>query len=189
MLDEKGTAAALREAYKNGGYRVAFAEGRVLIRAGVWGVEIEAEYICQKILGTVVEHIGILPDDSTAYLAHKDADPGTTCSLDEELAAWAEIRRNAEAAKTHIKRTQLTLNGYEIWQTGEGLKVRPMAQRFTRIIEATAVKQAFIQKIGDELGQAIYFKGFVELAVIYGVEQKGDNLTRIEGFPWLGEGS
>ena len=189
MLDEKGTVAALKEAYKNGGYRVAFAEGRVLIRAGVWGVEIEAEYICPKILGTVVEHIGILPDDATAYLAHKDADPGMTCSLDVELAAWAEIRKNAEEAKTRIKRTQLTLDGYEIWQTSEGLKVRPMAQRFTRIIEAAGVKQAFIQMAGGELGQAIFFKGFVELAVIYGIEKKGDNLTRIEGFPWLGEGT
>lgn len=189
MLDEKGTVAALKEAYKNGGYRVAFAEGRVMIRAGVWGAEIEAEYICPKVLGTIVEHIGILPDDAAAYLAHKDADPGATCSLDVELSAWAEIRRNAEEAKTHIKRTQLMLNGYEIWQTGEGLKVRPMAQKFTRIIEAAGVKQAFIQMVGGELGQAIYFKGFVELAVIYGIESKGDNLTRIEGFPWLGEGT
>lgn len=189
MLDEKGMVAALKAAYKEGGYRVAFAEGRVMIRAGVWGVEIEAEYIYPKILETVVEHIGILPDDATAYLAHKDADPGTTSSLDVELAAWAEIHRNAEEAKTHIKRTQLTLNDYEIWQTGEGLKVRPMDQRFTRIIEASGVKQAFIHMAGGELGQAIYFKGFAELAVIYGIEQKGDNLTRIEGFPWLGEGS
>lgn len=68
MLDEKRTAAALKEAYKTGGFRVAFAEGKVLIRTNHWAAEIEQDYICPKILGAIVEMIGVLPEAPAAYV-------------------------------------------------------------------------------------------------------------------------
>ena len=34
MLSEKGMVAALKAAYKGGGYKAAFAEGKVMLRCG-----------------------------------------------------------------------------------------------------------------------------------------------------------
>ena len=189
MINEKATVAALKEAYKNG-FRVAFAKGKVLIRTNHWAAEIEQDYICPKILGAIVEMIGVLPEAPAAYVAGKDADPGMTCSLDAELSAWDEIREKAEKAVTPIRRTPITVGGYEIWQTGEGLRARPMSYQYTRIIELSGTKQAFIHKEGDELGTEIFFKGFCEMAVVSGVVfYENAVLNRIEGFPWMGEGS
>lgn len=190
MLDEKGTAAALRAAYKGGGYRVAFAEGKVMIRTDTWGAEIEEEYIIPKILGAIVEHIGVVPKAPAAYFAQKKADPGMTCMLDTELNAWVKIHALANAATTPIRRTRLMMDGYEIWQTKQGLRARPMDPSYTRIIDEGGVNQAFVRMDGEELSNEIYYKGFTETAVIYGVKYKKDGgLERIEGFPWLGKGS
>jgi hypothetical protein len=60
MLDEKGTVAALKDAYKSG-YIVAFTGEQVLIRAGLWAVEIDESQIPPKVMGILVEHIGVLP--------------------------------------------------------------------------------------------------------------------------------
>lgn len=190
MLDEKGAAAALKEAYKIGGFHVAFAGSKVLIRAGYWAAEIEKDYLFPKILGAIVEMIGVLPATPAAYIAGKLMDPGTTCSLDAELSAWDEIRERAKKAETRIRRTQLTVNGFEIWQTRDGLRARPMDGKYTKIIEEQGLGQAFVIKDGDELGTELFFKGFAETVVVCGVEFH-DNavVSRIEGFPWLGEGS
>ena len=189
MLDEKGMVAALKEAYKNGGYRVAFAEGRVMIRAGGWAVELDEEYIRPRVLGTVVEHIGVLPGKPTAYYCKKKMDPGSGVSLDAELDAWEVIHKNHEAADTPIRRTRLQLDGCEIWQTGAGLRARPMDPDFTRIIDEEGIKRAFVRMEDEAPGKEIFFKGFAERAVICGkTYQNNPGLARIEGFPWLGEG-
>ena len=146
MLDEKRTVAALKEAYKIGGFHVAFSRGKVLIRGGYWAAEIEQDYIFPKVLGAIVEMIGVLPVMPAAYIAGKSMDPGTTCSLDAELSAWDEIRERAEKAKTRIRRTQLTVNGFEIWQTKDGLRARPMDGKYTKIIEEQGLGQAFVIK-------------------------------------------
>ena len=190
MLDEKGTVAALKEAYKNGGYRVAFAEGKVLIRAATWSAEIEEEYIYPKILGTIVEHIGVLPEKPAAYFSQKKADPGMTCMLDDELSAWVKLHALANAATTPIRRTRLLMDGYEIWQTKQGLRACPMDPAYTRIIDESGAKQAFVRVDGEELSKEIYYKGFAETVIIYGVKyEKDGSLARIEGYPWMGEGA
>lgn len=43
MLDEKGTVAALKQAYKGSGYKAAFVEGKLPLRCGVWAVEMDEE--------------------------------------------------------------------------------------------------------------------------------------------------
>ena len=191
MLDEKKTVAALKAAYKGGGYRVAFTEGTVLIRAGEWAAEIDAEYIWPKILGTIVEHIGMLPERPAAYTARKGMDPGSTCMLDEELAAWAELDAKAEAATTPIRRTRLQIEGYEVWQTGQELRARLMDPYFTQIIDDEGANRAYTYADGDRLGAEICFKGFVETVIITGVKysKASSAMQRIDGFPWLGEGS
>lgn len=125
MLDEKGMVAALKAAYKGGGYKAAFAEGKVMLRCGGWAAELDEEYILPRVVGTVVEHIGVLPSKPAAYYCQKKMDPGSGVSLDEELDAWEEIHKQSEAADTPIRRTRLLPDGCEIWQTGAGLRARP----------------------------------------------------------------
>ena len=82
------------------------------------------------------------------------------------------------------------LDGFEIWQTSQGLKARPMDPRYTSMVEGDASLNAFIQMDADKLGPAIAFHTFVGEVIIQGVDySKNGNMARIEGFPWLGEGS
>lgn len=190
MLDEKGLVAALKTAFKGGGYKAAFVEGKLLLRCGVWAVEMDEEYLMPKVLGVVTEHIGIVPGIPAAYFCQKKMDPGSGVSLDEELDAWVALREMFEAAATPIRRTRLLMDGYEIWQTGEGLRARPMDPDFTRIIDEEGIKMAFVRIEDGAPSKDIYFKGFAERAVICGVTYENNpGLARIEGFPWLGEGS
>lgn len=189
MLDEKGLVAALKTAFKGGGYRAAFAEGKLLLRCGYWAAELKVEYILPKVLGTVVEHIGVVPEDPAAYFCQKKMDPGSSYSLYEELKAWEALKELIDSADTPIRRTRLLMDGYEIWQTGEGLRARPMDPNFTRIIDEEGVKMAFVRIEDGAPSKDIYFKGFAERAVICGVTYENNpGLARIEGFPWLGEG-
>lgn len=190
MLDEKGMVAALKAAYKEGGYRVVFSEGHVMIVAGYWAVDLDEEYIWPKVLGTVVEHIGMLPQAPAAYICQKDYDPGSTCMLDPELERWATIRSNAASAETAIRRTRLTINGHEIWQTGKSLKVMQVDPAITRIVDEEGARRGCVRLDSGDKEFKIYFKGFAELAVICGLDHKDSpEMARIEGFPWMGEGS
>lgn len=190
MLNEKRTVAALKDAFKGGGYKAAFVDGKLLLRCGVWAVEMDEEYFLPKVLGTVVEHIGVIPVEPAAYYCQKKMDPGSGVSLDEELDAWAALRKMFDAATTPIRRTRLLMDGYEIWQTGEGLRARPMNPNFTQIIDEEGIKLAFVRIEDGAPSKDIYFKGFAERAAISGVTYENNpGLARIEGFPWLGEGS
>ena len=190
MLDERGAAAALKEAFKTFGYHVSFHEGTIFVRTAIWAFEIDEYCIPAKILAVIVEHIGQIPRIPAAYIVQKNRDPGTTCMLDDELNYLEKIRAMAEKAKTPIRRTGLWLDGHEIWQTRQGLKVRPMDPRYTRIIEAEALKTARVQMEDDRPGSYIAFKGFVGTAIVQGIEHRAEDgkLARIEDFPWLGEG-
>ena len=190
MLDEKRTVAALREAFKGAGYHVAFTEDQILVRNDVWAFWVDSLYIPPKVLGTIVEHIGLIPNRPAAYRAQKDLEPGYTCMLDDELNAWKQIREIIDKSQTKIRRTGLLLDGFEIWQTSQGLKARPMDPRYTSMVEGDASLNAFIQMDADKLGPAIAFHTFVGEVIIQGVDySKNGNMARIEGFPWLGEGS
>ena len=190
MLDEKGAAGALREAYKGSGYHVMFHDGRIFARTETWAFEIDEYCIPVKVLGTIVEHIGMIPDRPAAYIAQKDRDPGTTCMLDDELSAFLKIQGMAKTAVTPIRRTGLWLDGHEIWQTNKGLKCRPMDPRYTRIVDDAALKTACVMMQADVPGSEIFFKPFTGIAMICGIERRKEDgrLARIEDYPWLGEG-
>jgi hypothetical protein len=187
MLNEKGTVAALKDAYKSG-YIVAFTEDLVLIRAGLWAVEIDESQIPPKVMGTLVEHIGVLPAAPAAYLCKKGGDPGTTCSLDVELTGWDGIRAKAKEANTPIRRTGLMMDGKEIWQSA-GLKTLPVDPAYTRIIDEGWCKYAKVLEDEQELGSFIVIPGFAGTAIIQGKpREEHGNLDRLDGWPWLGEG-
>lgn len=188
MLSERGMAAALKAAYKSGGYKAAFSEGKLLIRCNAWAVELDEDYLMPKVLGIVTEHIGVVPKTPAAYFCQKKMDPGSSCSLDDELNAWDKLREQAESADTPIRRTRVRLDGYEIWQTREGLRARPVNPDFTRIIDEAGLKLAFVRMEDGAPGKELWFKGFAEQAVICGVTYENNpGLARIEGFPWMGE--
>lgn len=96
MLDEKGVVAALKAAYKGGGYKAAFAEGKVMLRSGVWAAELDEEYILPRVVGTVVEHIGVLPSKPAAYYCQKKMDPGSGVP---STRSWMPGRRSTSNPK------------------------------------------------------------------------------------------
>lgn len=72
MLNEKRTVAALKDAFKSGGYKVLFFGGLVSVRAGYWAFEIGEELLPREVLGKIVEHIGMIPGNGEAYFCHTE---------------------------------------------------------------------------------------------------------------------
>lgn len=191
MLNEKRTVAALKDAFKSGGYKVLFFGGLVSVRAGYWAFEIAEELLPREVLGKIVEHIGMIPGNGEAYFCHK-ANIGQTVSLDEELLAWKKLREDARNARTPVRVTRLFADGLQVWQEAEKMRVVLIDPERLQIVDPDFHNTAMCAD-GEEPPDRIYLCGLDEhslAVVIAGVRDEHDTgLARLDGFPWRGEGS
>lgn len=190
MLNEKGTNAALKAAFKTGGYKVLFDKGLVSVRAGYWAFEIGEELLPREVLGKIVEHIGMIPGNSEAYFCQK-ANIGQTVSVDEELLAWEKIREEARKARTPVRVTRLFADGSQIWQETKNMRVVLIDPERLQIVDPDFHNTAMCSADGETPPDRIYLCGLDEhsLAVVIASErgEHDSGLARLDGFPWRGE--
>ena len=72
MLDEKKTAAALKEAWRTGGYRFVLSNGILSVRTESWGFQATLTNVPAKVLGLITENLGSIIEDGSAFLLKKD---------------------------------------------------------------------------------------------------------------------
>lgn len=188
MLNEKGLAGAMRQAWKGSGYIAAIANGNIMLRANWWGVNYELKRIPRKCLGLVAEHIGDLPDNA-CYKLQKDLGAQSKL-LDEELAFWEEKGKEltVKAEDLHkIKPTMLELGGFWIWQDQQTLTVWQVDHEFSRIIKTEALSEGAV--FVPDVWPGMVFEDLYGLAVVMPRQRVGENamLERLDGFPWCGE--
>ena len=190
MLNEKRCAAALRAAFKAGGYKVLLNGGLVSVRAGYWAFEIGEEFLPREVLGRIVEHIGVIPGNGEAYLCRK-GNVGQTINIDEEILAWESLREAARQAHTPVRMTRLFADGLQIWQETHYLRVVPIDPERLQIVDPDFYNTATCRTDGEEPPDRIFLCGLDEdsLAVVIACErgEHDGGLARLDGFPWRGE--
>ena len=65
IIQEKGMVRAIKGAYRHGGYNVLNLDGDVVIYTEEWCVRCPWNKLPRKALATIVEHLGMIPENET----------------------------------------------------------------------------------------------------------------------------
>lgn len=124
VVNEKAMVRQMKEAYKTYGYTVAVEERadikQMVISAPGWAVIMERKNTPPKVRGLIAEHLPEFPRAGEAYCVKK-GEP----QMEIYDAATSYIRNihSGEKSLKIIKRTNLTLGGYPLWQRKNDLKI------------------------------------------------------------------
>lgn len=122
MIDERGLLAAVRSAWRGGGYEVVGNGQELVLRGQGWLAVLPRGIAPRKVLALLVEHLGEIPE-GTAWKVYKKQ--GAQAQMvDMALEAVDAIRRELESEPNprEAHRTAMTWKNWEVWQT-EDLKV------------------------------------------------------------------
>lgn len=146
VVSEKGLMQAMKDAYKEDGYKVAVEDKadieNVIISAPLWTVVIQKSELPRKVLGLIAEHLGEIPFPGTAYQVQKKQ---TQTEIFSMVAGAVMDFHSGEKERRIIRRTNLTLGGYPIWQaTDKGcVEVNPDLEEI--------MANGTVRLIGDDL--------------------------------------
>lgn len=134
VIDESGLRAAMTEASKkkSTGYKVADRlteddEEEIILSAPGWTAIISRENVPRKILGLIVEHVGDLPSAGEAFQV-KDTE------AQAEIMKMAVPKPGNIVAGAAVRRTNLTYNGYQIWQRKDNFNVFMLAPKLEDLL-------------------------------------------------------
>lgn len=122
MIDERGLLAAIKDAWRTGGYSVVGNGSELVLQGCGWLAVLPRGIVPRKVLALLVEHLGEIPE-GTAWTVYKKR--GAQAQMvDMALEAVDTIRRELEGEPNprEAHRTAMTWKNWEIWQT-EDLKV------------------------------------------------------------------
>ena len=122
MIDERSLLAAIKDAWRTGGYSVVGNGGELVLQGSGWLAVLPRGIVPRKVLALLVEHLGEIPD-AAAWKVYKKQ--GAQAQMvDMALEAVDTIRRELESEPNpqEAHRTAMTWKNWEVWQT-EGLKV------------------------------------------------------------------
>lgn len=122
MIDERSLLAAIKDAWRTGGYSVVGNGGELVLQGCGWLAVLPRGIVPRKVLALLVEHLGEIPE-GTAWTVYKKQ--GTQAQMvDMALEAVDTIRRELEGEPNprEAHRTAMTWKNWEVWQT-EDLKV------------------------------------------------------------------
>lgn len=108
VVNEKGLIRAMKEAYKSAGYKVAVDDSG------------GKSSLPRKVLGMIAEHVGEIPDSGTAY--HVKAKE-TQTEMFNIVTQQVEDYHSGEKERRIVRRTNLVMGGYPLWQTPTDQKV------------------------------------------------------------------
>lgn len=95
IFHEGKLSALLKREWKREGFSVGKHMGNYILAGGHWALQIDKEYLSNKIKGTVMELSGLLPDEGEMLKVQKDVEIQTEVLLGEA----EEIRENAKKAE------------------------------------------------------------------------------------------
>lgn len=122
IISERGLMKAMKAAFRADGYSFALDNGckNLMISTADWMVSVKAEWAPTKVLGLIVDHTGIFPQEATAYRACRI---GAQKELYELfIGNVTDFTRTMETMP--IVRTGICFAGYPLWQTAEGTMVK-----------------------------------------------------------------
>lgn len=122
VINEKPLVKLMNQRFKGAGYTVAVSGQRIWLIGPNWAVWSSIEQLPRKVLGALAEHMGKLPGAGTAYKPSKNM--GCQSEIYETATTETEtmVARVSEEG-IRLFRTQLTFQGYDLWQAREQLRM------------------------------------------------------------------
>lgn len=120
MIYEKGLCAAMKAAWRSGGYEVAgYGEGNTLFINGYrWCAAAPQKQMPRKVLALLVEHVGLIPEGE-AYRVHKK-EGAQAIMMDMALEVKDGVEKLlSEEDAAEIRQTAMTWKGWRVWQKPE----------------------------------------------------------------------
>lgn len=119
VINENTLLKLMEKAYKGSGYHVISdcSHGNRFMIANygyAWGVVIERIHMPWSVLGLIVKHIGMIPEDTESFLVNKD----NVQTEEFEVAAkpMLGILEKARSVAPALKRTILVFDDRNVWQ-------------------------------------------------------------------------
>lgn len=126
IVHEKGLLRAMKEAWKHGGgYNVAVEKdlagvANMVISTGWWTVIVAMDELPRKVLGMIAEHLGDLPKVGEAFRV-MDGEP--QAEIFGVASQGLRVVHEGDTPVQLIRRTELTMGGYPLWQRVDDGKV------------------------------------------------------------------
>ena len=122
IIQEKGMVRAIKGAYRHGGYNVLNLDGDVVIYTEEWCVRCPWNKLPRKALATIVEHLGMIPENGEAVNIEKDGQPQAIMAgvATEEAAGWTFSPATVGASYVPV-----TFRGYQLFQEVNSRQAHP----------------------------------------------------------------
>lgn len=122
MIDERSLLAAIKDAWRTGGYSVVGNGDELVLQGSGWLAVLPRGIVPRKVLALLVEHLGEIPEGAAWKVYKKQG--ARAQMVDMALEAVDTIRRELESEPNprEAHRTAMTWKNWEVWQT-EDLKV------------------------------------------------------------------
>lgn len=113
LLNERGLARALKQAYGHGGYHINNSAGQVILYTGRWYIRATWDKFPVKALAAIVEHMGKLPTEECALFLSKDADPQYVLQekVGDDVARW-----ETEAKSLPVRVAPVKVQDFQLMQ-------------------------------------------------------------------------
>lgn len=149
LINEAGLIRAIKRAYKAGGYTVANHGDAISIYAQTWYIQINRALVTNKVLATIVEHMGMIPEVNAPTSVMKDEEPQLVMAevATDDMAHWRSGQRGEEVTMVPV-----IMQGYQIFQPPGGGACWGLPLYFLDMIERDAAEHAGADVIdGDRL--------------------------------------
>lgn len=117
LISEKGLVRAIKRAYKNSGYVVMNTGDAVAIYTENWFVLANRALLPRKVLATIVEHMGMIPERDMPTSIIKDTEPQLVLreTAADDMDHWRGGNRGEEVTMVPV-----IMQGYQIYQPPGG---------------------------------------------------------------------
>lgn len=117
LINESGLVRAIKSAYKHGGYTVNNQGDTMDIYTETWFVKCKRAMLPRKAMATIVEHMGMIPDENGPVSIGKDGDPQQVIQEvgQDDAAHWCGGQRGDDVTMVPV-----IMQGYQIYQPAGG---------------------------------------------------------------------
>lgn len=117
IINESGLIAAMKRAYRADGYTVLNSGGDVAVYTENWFVLAKRALLPRKVLATIVEHMGMIPEVDTPTAIMRGEEPQLV--LRETAADDMEHWRGGDPGE-EVTMVPVIMQGYQIYQPPGG---------------------------------------------------------------------
>ena len=182
VVNEKGLLKAMKEAYKLDSYTVAVDEADLILRTVKWTVVLHMEDAPSKVLALITEHIQKLPAPGTAYqVKKKETQTEIFRMVKEEILNF----HTSEKPRRIIRRTELTLGGFPLWQAATEKTVVKVCPDYEDIL---SIDNTVIRLVGDNVlfADDMTSRAYILCAPAKDVKQL-EQLNHLSKIQWVAE--